>query len=102
MNRPCRIRFHEDSAPRLEDLPERYHPYLETRTRQGVHTISLLAQHAFYVDFAPNILRTRSGGRHDDPIDFPMDSVSCIEWFYGEDVPEPLVPYEGPPSRERN
>lgn len=93
MNRPCRIHFHEDSAPVIELLPERYRDNLEHTTYQGVSRYSLLAQTAFYIDFAPNILRTRVSGMREDPIDFPLESVSHVEWFYGDDVPSPLTPY---------
>jgi hypothetical protein len=85
MNRPCRIHFHDDSLVCIDRL--------------GLASYSLLAQNAFYIDFNPQVLRTRVGGKDDDPIDFPLDSVSHIEWFYGDDVPEPLVPWEQPAPR---
>lgn len=92
MNRPCKINFHDDAAPIKWDLPDRYQANA-TIVGQGIDTVrSLLVQHAFYVDFAPEILRTRVGNREDNPVDFPMSSVSHIEWFYS-DTPSPLVPF---------
>lgn len=106
MNRPCRIHFHEDSAPLVDSLPDPYLVNLRRATHQGATQFSLLVQNAFYIDFAPNILRTRLSGKEDNPIDFPIESISHIEWFYGDDVPEPLVSFaEGTarlPNRARS
>lgn len=100
MNRPCRIHFHEDSSPNLRSIPEEYHSNLEKTTSAGISRLSLLAQNAFYIDFAPNILRTRIGGtKEEDPIDFPVESITHIEWFYGDKVPEPLTPWTQLPRR---
>lgn len=99
MNRPCHIFFHEDSSPLPESLPERYADNLIVHARQGVSYLSLLVQNAFVVDYAPSILRTRvTGTKEEDPVDFPLDSISHIEWFYGESVPPPLCPQ---PHRSR-
>lgn len=101
MNRPCRIHFHDDSAPGVGQLPERYRDNMQTHSRQGVSTYSLLVQNAFYIDFAPHILRTRVGGtKEEDPVDFPVDIISHIEWFFGQDVPSPLTPFVAPPRRD--
>ncbi len=99
MNKPCRIHFHDDAAPTLSQLPERYRANIETSGGGVVH--SLLVQNAFYVDYTHGmVVRTRLVSRHtDDPIDFPLASVSLVEWFYGEDVPAPLKPE---PSTKRN
>lgn len=100
MNRPCRIHFFGDSGPRPEDLPERYHDYLERTVYHGETGLRLLAQNAFYIDFAPSVLRTRVGGtKEEDPVDFLVESISHIEWFYGADVPSPLVPWTPPPPK---
>lgn len=103
MNRPCRIHFHEDSSSFLSRLPDRYKDNIEVYTEQGVSVGSLLSQNAFYIDFAPSVLRTRvSGSKEEDPVDFPIDSISHIEWFYGDDVPEPLEPWVQQPRRGEN
>lgn len=101
MNRPCRIYFHEDTAPIIEHLPERYQANAEAEEGTGIVT-SLLVQNAFPIDFAPEIIRTRvAGSKEENPVDFPLASISLIEWFYGNDVPEPLVPYvPRPKNRE--
>lgn len=94
MNRPCRIHFHDDSAPPISQLPERYKNNAETITRQGVSSYTLLVQNAFPIDFAPHILRTRVGGtKEEDPLDFPWESIAFVEWFYGSEVPAPLHPW---------
>lgn len=82
MNRPCLITFHVDTGPLIDSLPERYQrAIVEDDGNGGVHSLSVL--HAFYVDFAPDILRTRVGGDpNEDPVDFHISSVSFIEWFY--------------------
>lgn len=96
MNRPCRIHFHSDAAPRPEQLPERYQHNVEGAAL-GSPISTLLVQNAFFIDFAPGILRTRVGGVKEedrvDPVDFPVESVAFIEWFYG-DTPSPLRPWE--------
>lgn len=92
MNKPCQIRFHEDSAPLFERLPERYRSHA-TELRGGREVLSLLVQNAFIIDYAPEILRTRVGGsKSENPVDFPLASISFIEWYYGTEVPEPLTP----------
>lgn len=97
MNRPCRIHFHEDSAPSFEELPTRYQKNVEgyDSMNGGYGPVdTLLVQIAFLIDFAPHILRTRvDGTKEEDPVDFPLSSISFVEWFYGEDVPEPLRPW---------
>lgn len=95
MNRPARIHFHEDSAPLYADLPDRYRSNVEEGGRNGVVEVrTLLVQKAFLIDFAPHILRTRVGGtKEEDPLDFPLASISFIEWFYGPSVPSPLRPW---------
>lgn len=101
MNRPCRIHFHEDSSPDAEQLPHRYQDNLESHTADGARVCSLLVQNAFYIDYAPHILRTRVGGtREENPVDFPTDTISHVEWFFGQEVPAPLTPYVRPPQRE--
>jgi hypothetical protein len=61
---------------------------------------TLLVQNAFPIDFAPEIIRTRVGGtKEEDPVDFPLASISHIEWFYGNDLPEPLTPVEPKPKK---
>jgi hypothetical protein len=106
MNRPCRIHFHDDSAPSVEQLPERYRNNVEKSAHQGVQRYALLVQNAFPIDFAPNIIRTRVGGtKEEDPVDFPLESISHIEWFYGSEVPAPLSPWtprEQPRSERGN
>lgn len=106
MNRPCIVHFHEDTAPLLIDLPERYRANVVNSV--GVegggdhqYVLSLAVQHAFYIDYAPNILRTRVGGtKEEDPVDFFQPSISFIEWYYGTDVPPQLTPQA--PSSRRN
>lgn len=95
MNRPCRIHFHEDAAPLYSHLPERYqHNVYECDNTQTGIVRSLLVQNAFPIDFAPHIIRTRvCGTKEEDPVDFPLASISLIEWFYGPVVPEPLRPW---------
>ena len=98
MNRPCLIRFHEDTAPLYEDLPERYHRYVcDSGLSNNDPVIALYSQHAFYIDFSNGaILRTRvTGEKESDPVDFPMASVALIEWYYGTKVPPPLTPFVG-------
>ena len=93
MNRPCKINFHDDDAPLLNQLPERYRRNAESDPLTGV-VYSLLLQNAFPIDFAPTIIRTRVGGtKEENPVDFPLASISSIEWFYGSDVPAPLTPW---------
>lgn len=94
MNRPCRIHFHEDAAPLYGQLPKQYQSYVHGGRRSDNDVVEiLLAQNAFYIDFSNGaILRTRLNGKDSDPVDFPVASVSFVEWFYGEDVPSPLKP----------
>lgn len=89
MNRPCLIHFHPDDAPLVVDLPERYQErVLSTDTYANSDdrlALSIALDHAFYIDFAPHLVRTRAGGnKEEDPVDFPVSSVSFIEWFYGK------------------
>lgn len=97
MNRPCRIHFYDDSAPLVDQLPERYRGNIDSKGGGAglAYTVrSLLVQSAFYVDYAPDIVRTRVGGtKEEDPVDFPVEGISHIEWFYGSDVPSPLTPF---------
>lgn len=91
MNRPCIAHFHYDDAPRVIDLPERYHDYVirDDWDKPFEEQIALAVSlgHAFYIDFAPNVLRTRVGGnKEEDPVDFPMSSISFIEWDYSRKV----------------
>lgn len=106
MNRPCLIHFHDDAAPLANQLPERYQDNIYEKGGGGVidYTVrSLLVQNAFPIDFAPEIIRTRVGGtKEEDPVDFPLASISFIEWFYGDDVPSPLVPWEDPKTKTSN
>lgn len=102
MNRPCRIYFHEDAAPSVAQLPPRYRSNVETDATYTDHLVALLVQNAFYVDYAHgSIVRTRVGGsKNEDPVDFPLASISHVEWFYGDDIPEALVPWTDPnPAR---
>jgi hypothetical protein len=87
MNRPCFVHFHPDDAPLVTDLPERYQARVvstngyENSDEKLALTIAI--DHAFYIDFAPHLLRTRAGGnKEEDPVDFPVSSISFIEWFY--------------------
>lgn len=96
MNRPCRIHFHEDKSPWVESLPERYQANVEANPSNPEIVGSIIVQNAFYVDYAPSIIRTRVGGtKKEDPVDFQGSSITHIEWFYGDDVPEGLVPDPG-------
>lgn len=100
MNRPCTVHFHQDAAPLIDNLPDRYRANVISRTGFG-EVMSIAVQHAFYIDYAPNILRTRVGGtKEEDPIDFFQESISFIEWYYGSDVPPQLMPQ--PPSSRKN
>jgi hypothetical protein len=106
MNQPGCIHFHEDSAPLYDQFPERYQKNVKMFRYPGEvsDTVeSVLVQNAFYVDFSDGkILRTRVGGvKGEDPLDFPFTSISHIEWFYGDDVPEPLTPQPPRPKRNR-
>lgn len=94
MNRPCRIHFHEDAAPLFGQLPKQYQSYVPGANKSDHDVVrALLAQNAYYIDFSNGtVLRTRQNGKKSDPIDFPVASVSFVEWFYGEAVPPPLNP----------
>jgi len=102
MNRPCKITFHENSAPLIRELPERYYMNTDLVLGNGSGDEyfsdspvgSIFVQNAFLIDFAPLVLRTRVGGtKEEDPIDFPLSTILFIEWFYGSDVPSPLKPW---------
>lgn len=100
MNRPCKITFHENSAPLLGELPDRYQEYTDLVLGNRDEYFnespvgSIFVQNAFLIDFAPLVLRTRVGGtKEEDPIDFPLSTILFIEWFYGSDVPSPLKPW---------
>lgn len=97
MNRPCRIHFYADAAPSISRLPDRYKVNAEILDESGQDSdavASIMVQNAFPIDFAPEIIRTRVGGKkEEDPVDFPLSSISFIEWFYGADVPNELEPY---------
>jgi hypothetical protein len=99
MNRPARIHFHQDADVRARDLPERYLPNVTTFGPGDDQVRTILVQVAFPIDYAPSIIRTRLDHYHDDPVDFPLVSISMIEWFYGDQVPDPLRPYEKPPRK---
>lgn len=100
MNRPCRIHFHADSAPLLDQLPPRYQENANIFEFNGAMYLTILVQNAFPIDFAPSIIRTRvAGTKEEDPIDFFMESISHIEWFYGSVVPHPLTPRVRPSDR---
>jgi hypothetical protein len=98
MNRPCKIHFHEDAAPLYEQLPERYQKYVcDPDLRNGDVVPAIFSQNAFFIDFTNGtIIRTRvTGEKEADPIDFPVTSISFVEWYYGTDVPPPLKPFIG-------
>jgi hypothetical protein len=89
MNRPCMINFHGDAAPLADSLPERYRSNV-TQVGNDGEALALVVQHAFYVDYAPDIVRTRVGGtKGEDPVDFFQSSISFIEWYYGDDAASP-------------
>lgn len=87
MNRPCLIHFHVDDAPFVVDLPVRYQDRVANAAEYvngNEHlALALSVDHAFYIDVAPHLLRTRANGdKLEDPVDFPVSSISFIEWFY--------------------
>lgn len=89
MNKPCYVHFHPDDAPLVMDLPKRYQERVVTATGhehvEDQIALTLAVGHAFYIDVAPHLLRTRANGdKLEDPVDFPVSSVSFIEWFYGK------------------
>jgi len=98
MNRPCKIYFNEDNALLYGQLPERYKKYVcDPDLDDDDVVLALYSQNAFLIDFTNgSILRTRvTGEKEADPIDFPMNAISAIEWYYGTDVPPPLTPFVG-------
>lgn len=90
MNRSCLVHFHPDDAPFVSDLPERYQErVIQTNgfadDQENQLALSIAIDHAFYIDFAPHLLRTRAGGsKEEDPVDFPVSSLAFVEWFYGD------------------
>jgi hypothetical protein len=85
MNKACTIHFHHDVESILSALPQRYQENSVKSVKQGVvSSLSVEVGHAFYIDYAPDILRTRIGGRGADPVDFHMSSIAFIEWYDDE------------------
>lgn len=102
MNHPCKIYFHEDTAPLYGQLPDRYKAYVcDPDLDDDDPVVCLLSQNAFFIDFTNgSILRTRVGGhKEEDPIDFPISSIAWIEWYYGSNAPAPLTATTYPGGR---
>lgn len=96
MNRPCKISFHEETAPLYGQLSHEFQKYVcEPDLDDDDLVLSIYSQYAFYIDFTHGvILRAKvTGEREGNPIDFPTSSISFVEWYYGTKVPPPLTPY---------